>query len=199
MIGLLRGTLAARHVTEVTVTAAGIGFEVQVPLSTLQELPQTGAEVLLHTHLGVRDDGFSLYGFHSQRERDLFRLLIRVSGIGPRLGLAALSGMTVDELVHCLRTEDKARLATLPGIGRRTAERLVLEVRDKLADWEIADVDTAGAAGAPPPRDAQRALEVLGYSSSQARRALRAVCEDSAVDDVEELVRLALRRLSKVS
>ncbi len=197
MIGLLRGTLVARRLTEILVNTAGFGLEVQVPMSTLEKLPETGAEVLLHTHLGVRDDGFSLYGFYSERERDLFRLLIRVSGIGPRLGLAALSGMSADQLVHCLQTEDKERLTTLPGIGRRTAERLVLEVRDKLADWEIAGGDAAGAAKAPP-RDAQRALESLGYSTREAARALAAVQEDdAAISDVEEWVRLALRRLSK--
>jgi len=195
VIGFLSGTLVSRGVTKILVNSAGLGFEVQVPISTLEKLPDAGAEVQLHTHLGVRDDGFALYGFHAERERDLFRLLIRVSGIGPRLGLAALSGMTADELVHCLRTEDKSRLTTLPGIGGRTAARLVLEMRDKLADWEVADGGTAAA----PPRDAQRALEALGYSAREAARALSAVQGEVAADDIEGLVRRALRHQSGTS
>lgn len=204
MIGRLRGTLVDSRPPTVVLDVGGVGYEVDVPLSTLETLTgQTGAEVTLHTHLSVRDDGQALFGFRSARERDLFRQLIRTSGVGPRLALALLSGMDGGELLECVRHNDPERLTRVPGIGRKTAERLLVELRDRLpADLQPAPAADAPApaageaAGARDPRaEAAEALVALGYKPAEAERLVGAVAEPELA--CEELIRRALQRSVK--
>ncbi len=198
MIGRLRGVLVARQPPEVVVDVAGVGYEVQVPMSTFFRLPAVGQEVSLVTHFVVREDAQLLYGFLDERDRVLFRSLIRVSGVGPKLALTLLSGMDADSFVRCVQREDLASLVALPGVGRKTAERLLVEMRDKLKDWIGGGADgTAATEGAVTPRhdiaaDAEGALVALGYKPAEAARLVSAVKDDS-VSDSEELIRRALR------
>ncbi len=195
MIGAIRGKLVLRQPPDLLVEAGGLCYELQVPLSIFDSLPEQGAEVFLFTHLVSREDSTSLYAFASQRERDLFRMLIRVSGVGPRLGLAVLSGMSIDELVHCLLENEVQRLVRVPGIGRRTAERLVLEMRGKLEGSELLPVAVSASDAAQ--RDAVRALETLGYSRREATKAAADAARELPEGNSEQLIREALRRLAR--
>lgn len=198
MIGRLRGVLVARQPPEIVVDVAGVGYEVQVPMSTFFRLPAVGQEVSLVTHFVVREDAQLLYGFLDERDRVLFRSLIRVTGVGPKLALTLLSGMDADSFVRCVQREDLASLVALPGVGRKTAERLLVEMRDKLKDWIGGGADgTVATEGAVTPRhdiaaDAEGALVALGYKPAEAARLVSAVKDDS-VSDSEELIRRALR------
>jgi Holliday junction DNA helicase RuvA len=199
MIGRLRGLLAAKQPPEIVVDVGGVGYELQVPMSTYFRLPELGQEVSLVTHFVVREDAQLLYGFSDERDRVLFRSLIKVSGVGPKLALTLLSGMDADSFSRCIRQEDIASLVALPGVGRKTAERLLVEMRDRLKDW-FEDSDGAAlpaeASRAPPSRDialdAEEALVALGYKPAEATRLVAAV-RDEAVTDSEELIRRALR------
>jgi holliday junction DNA helicase RuvA len=193
VIGRLSGTILEKHPPLVLVDVQGVAYEVDVPMSTFYQLPATGAKVTLHTHLVVREDAHLLYGFGSEGERQAFRQLLKISGIGARTALAVLSGMTVDELHHAVANEDTARLVKVPGIGRKTAERLLLELRDKL--------DAVAATGSSGPAregrdDALNALIALGYSDREAKAALGRL--DPALS-VPEAIRQALKLLSKVA
>jgi Holliday junction DNA helicase RuvA len=200
VIGRLRGVLAAKQPPFLLLDVAGVGYEVEAPMSTFYKLPEVGGKVTLHTHLVVRDDAHLLYGFDTLSERRLFRDLIRVGGVGPRLALAILSGMDTDAFVRCVQDRDSSSLVRLPGIGKRTAERLIVEMRDRLADWQVAPstVVTAGSgasAGAPPRSpvaDAVSALIALGYKPPEASRLVSAV-EDQDRLSVEEIIRRALK------
>ena len=132
MIGFLRGRLAAKHPPVLLLDVGGVGYEVEAPMSTFYGLPAVGADVMLHTHLVVREDAHILFGFGTERERSLFRELIRISGVGPRIALGILSGASVDEFHRCVEAQDAASLTRIPGIGRKTAERLIIEMRDRL-------------------------------------------------------------------
>jgi Holliday junction DNA helicase RuvA len=194
VIGFLRGRLAARRPPQLVVDVGGVGYELEAPMSTFYGLPGVGAEVQLHTHLVVREDAHVLYGFGSERERSLFRELIKVSGVGPRIALAILSGVTVDEFHRCVEGNDVASLVRVPGIGRKTAERLVIEMRDRLkglAGHSFAP--GAGAAGGPGSAQAEAyaALVALGYKPPEVARLLQKV--DPSVTATEELIRHALR------
>lgn len=198
MIGRLRGRLAEKHPPRLLLDVNGVGYEVEAPMSTFYQLPAVGEEVSLHTHLVVREDAHALYGFFSERERALFRSLIKVSGIGPRVAITILSGISADDFVACVNHNDTASLTRLPGIGKKTAERLVVEMRDRLADWGDVGVPAipaaAGSANTPPAdavQDAVSALIALGYKAPDASRMVRAV----AADDLgsEELIRRALQ------
>jgi Holliday junction DNA helicase RuvA len=194
VIGFLRGRLAARHPPQLVVDVGGVGYELEAPMSTFYGLPGVGAEVQLHTHLVVREDAHVLYGFGSERERSLFRELIKVSGVGPRIALAILSGVTVDEFHRCVEGNDVASLVRVPGIGRKTAERLVIEMRDRLkglAGHSFAP--GTGAAGGPggAQAEAYAALVALGYKPPEVARLLQKV--DPSVTATEELIRHALR------
>lgn len=197
MIGRLQGVLVARQPPEILVDVAGVGYELQVPMSTFFRLPPVGQEVVLVTHFVVREDAQLLYGFVDERDRVLFRSLIRVSGVGPKLALTLLSGMDAESFVRCVQREDLGSLVALPGVGRKTAERLVVEMRDKLKDW-IGDGTGETAAdgrvsGKPDfAADAEGALVALGYKPAEAAKLVSAV-EDDAVSDSEELIRRALR------
>ena len=193
MIGRLSGTILEKHPPLVLVDVQGVAYEIDVPMSTFYQLPATGAKVTLHTHLVVREDAHLLYGFGSEGERQAFRQLLKISGIGARTALSVLSGMTVEELHHAVANEDAARFIKVPGIGRKTAERLLLELRDKL------DAVPAGASSGPAVEgrgDALNALIALGYSDKEAKSALGRL--DSGLS-VPEAIRQALKLLSKVS
>jgi len=183
VIALLRGRLAWKRPPRVLVEVGGVGYELEAPLSTVFRLPAVGEEVLLHTHLLVRDDALQLYGFATQEERGLFRELLRVSGVGPRLAVAILSGLSPAELRRCLREGDTAALTRLPGVGRKTAARLVVELRERLGGEAAEGPAPAGAAGAgmeAPERDAEAALESLGYAPAEARRLVRRALREAA-------------------
>jgi len=194
VIGHLRGRLAAKHPPQLVVDVGGVGYELEAPMSTFYALPATGAEVQLHTHLVVREDAHVLYGFGTTRERSLFRELIKVSGVGPRIALAILSGISVEEFHRCVDGQDVAALVRVPGIGRKTAERLVIEMRDRLRGLTGEGLaGGAGSTGAAPGAQAEAfaALVALGYKPSEVARLLQKV--DPAVACTEELIRHALR------
>jgi Holliday junction DNA helicase RuvA len=193
MIGFLRGRISAKHPPQLVVDVGGVGYEVEAPMSTFYGLPNVGAEVQLHTHLVVREDAHVLYGFGTERERSLFRELIKVSGVGPRIALAILSGVTVDEFHRCIEGQDVAALVRVPGIGRKTAERLVIEMRDRLKAMGGAAVlpGAAPAAGGGAQAEAFAALVALGYKPAEVTRLLQKV--DASVTKTEELIRHALR------
>jgi len=194
VIGFLRGKLAGKHPPQLLVDVGGVGYEVEAPMSTFYGLPGLGAEVHLFTHLVVREDAHVLFGFGTERERSLFRELIKVSGVGPRIALAILSGVTVDEFHRCVEGHDVASLVRVPGIGRKTAERLVIEMRDRLKGLP-GPAFVAGTSPASGPGSAQAeafaALVALGYKPPEVTRLLQKV--DASVTSTEELIRHALR------
>jgi len=199
MIGSIRGTLVYKQAPLILVEVGGVGYELQVPLTTLFRLPELGAEVALVTHFVVREDAQSLYGFIEEGDRSLFRQLIKVSGVGPKLALTILSGMDARRFAHCVERDDITGLTTLPGVGKKTAERLLVEMRDKLEYWQVAgataDAATGGPVSAPVASitaDAEGALITLGYKPQEASRMVAAVNDDS-VTDSEELIRRALK------
>ncbi len=192
MIGRLTGTLLEKHPPQIVVDVNGVGYEVDVPMSTLYHLPATGERVTLLTHFAVREDAQQLYGFLSATERDTFRQLIKISGVGPKLALSVLSGLSVQDLAHAVALQETGRLTKIPGVGKKTAERLLLELKGKLAD-EIGAGGAVAARGAGG--DVLNALVALGYSDKEAALAVKALPEDVAV---EEGIRLALKSLAKV-
>jgi len=193
MIGQLRGVLVHKRPPLLLIDVQGVGYEVEAPLSTFYTLGEPGSEVRLLTHLVVRDDAHVLYGFAAEAERALFRALIKVSGIGAKLALTILSGIGADDFARCVQRGDAAALARLPGIGKKTAERLIVELRDRLT--KAADI--AGAAGAPRSAgdEATAALVALGYREADAARMVRGV--EAADSDTETLIRLALQAAIK--
>ncbi len=199
MIGRIRGTLVDKQPPEILVDVGGVGYELQVPMTTLFQLPALGAEVSLATHLVVREDAQLLYGFADEQDRHLFRQLIRVSGVGPKLALTILSGMDAASFARCIQRDEISALVALPGVGKKTAERLLVEMRDKLKDWLgqlDATVVTIGGAAAGPDMaaDAESALIALGYKPAEASRVVAAVNDDE-VRDSEELIRRALKSM----
>lgn len=200
MIGFLRGVLIAKQPPSLLVDVQGVGYEVDAPMSTFFQLPSLGEEVRLFTHLAVREDAHTLYGFGSETERGLFRTLIKVNGIGAKLALGILSGVGPDEFVAAVQRGDVALLTRLPGIGKKTAERLVVELRDRLGDFSggapVVGVK-ASVIDAPSDAvgDAVSALQALGYKPNDASRMVKAVAEDDMGS--EELIRLALKTMVK--
>jgi holliday junction DNA helicase RuvA len=200
VIGFLRGKLAAKHPPVLLMDVGGVGYEVEAPMSTFYGLPGVGAEVMLHTHLVVREDAHILFGFGTERERSLFRELIKISGVGPRIALGILSGVTVDEFHRCVEAQDAASLTRIPGIGRKTAERLIIEMRDRLKALASGQpFEVRGPAGGPaqasnPQAEAFSALVALGYKPPEVTRLLQKV--DQSVTTTEELIRHALRAVS---
>ena len=188
MIGSLKGRLVEKLPPRVLVEAGGVGYEVEVPMSTAFALPEVGAEVALLTHLVVRDDAHLLYGFATKGERDLFRALIKINGVGPKLALTVLSGISRDAFVVCVRDGDVAQLTRLPGIGKKTAERLIIELKDRFAG-----ADAIGSTlAATPAAEAVRALESLGYKTSEATKMVQGVGKDAT--SAEDIIRRALQR-----
>ncbi len=191
MIGRVSGRLLAKQPPQITVDVQGIGYEIDVPMSTLYQLPATGAEVILYTQLVVREDAHLLYGFATEAERALFRQLIRISGIGARTALSVLSGLSVAELQEAVRAQDAGRLTKIPGIGKKTAERLLLELRDRLPK---AGVQAEAGGAAMGGSDIANALSALGYNDKEVTWALGQLPAGVAVT---EGIRQALKLLSK--
>jgi len=190
-----------KHPPDILVEVGGVSYEIQVPMTTLFQLPELGSEVSLLTHFVVREDAQLLYGFIDERDRGLFRQLIRVSGVGPKLALTILSGMDAASFARCVQRDDISSLVALPGVGRKTAERLLVEMRDKLRDWFGALEEgqaQAGVAGRTAlsdiVADAEGALVALGYKPQEASRVVAAVNDDSAANS-EELIRRALKSM----
>lgn len=191
MIGRLTGVLSEKRPPTIVVDVQGLGYEVDVPMSTFFQLPATGVMVTLHTHLVVREDAHLLFGFATEDERRVFRQLLKISGVGARTALSVLSGLSVAELYNAVSAQDGVRLVRIPGIGKKTAERLLLELRDKLA----AGGPVGAASGSDMARnDAQNALIALGYSEKESTAALAKVPQEAPVP---EAIRQALKLLSK--
>jgi len=207
MIAHLSGTLFSKQATSVIVDVGGVGYEVTIPLSTFYDLEDTGKPVQLRIYTHVREDTLQLYGFKTIRERELFLKIISVSGIGPKLGITLLSGMSADELIAAIRTNDLARLTLIPGIGRKTAERLVIELREKVAALTSAQLEealTMKAAATGEVRqddvraDALSALLNLGYQRVSAEKALDNAIAEGGELTVETVLRRVLRKLARV-
>ncbi|MFT3759953.1 Holliday junction branch migration protein RuvA [Thauera sp.] len=198
MIGRITGTLLEKNPPQILVDVHGVGYEIDVPMSTFYGLPATGAQVSLHTHHVVREDGHFLFGFATDEERTTFRQLLKVSGVGARMALAVLSGLSVNDLAQAVALQETGRLVKIPGIGKKTAERLLLELRDKLGKAlpNLSGARLAAAPGhAPDARsDILNALLALGYNEREALGAMKSLDEGIGVS---EGIRLALRQLSK--
>ena len=197
MIGSLRGRIASKTPPQLTVDVGGLGYELEAPMSTFFHLPAVGEEVRLLTHLVVREDAHVLYAFATEEERRLFRSLIKVSGVGPKIALALLSGISVTAFAECVQREDIAALTRLPGVGRKTAERLIVEMRDRLAVPPPGSGATAVAAGTSAESEAYGALVALGYRPAEATRLLKAV--GPGTHSTEELIRRALQGAARES
>ncbi len=196
MIGQLRGRLADKRPNQVLVDVGGVGYLVHVPLSTFASLGELHTEVTLLIHTHVREDAFSLYGFLSSREKHFFELLLSASGVGPSLALKILSGMSVEELVPAIRSGDLARLTRIPGVGRKTAERIVVELKDKLEAVAIEAQKPAAASPAGAEADVVSALVNLGYDARAAETAAAEAKQEVGVTSFEKLLRAALQSLS---
>ena len=192
MIGRIAGTLLEKNPPQILVEAGGIGYEVEVPMSTFYNLPATGERVVLSTHLVVREDAHLLYGFGTDAERRVFRQLLKISGVGARIALAVLSGLSVAELTAAVAGQDASRLVKIPGIGKKTAERLLLELKDKLATDMVSGV--AVHRPALPADDILNALLGLGYSDREAQGAVKLLPEGLSVSDG---IRQALKLLAR--
>jgi Holliday junction DNA helicase RuvA len=193
MIAHLRGKLLAKHPNQAIVETGGVGYDVTISVPTFSDLPGIGAEVALHVHTHVREDTIALYGFLLASEKRLFEKLITVSGIGPKLAITILSGMAVDEMVNAIRSNDIARLTRIPGIGKKTAERMVLELRDKLPPEKAGETAAAPTLSAVE-EDVLSALVNLGYQRAAAERALASISKNGQFD---AMFREALAGLSK--
>ena len=196
MIGFLHGVLAAKHPPQLLIDVGGVGYEVDAPMSTFYQLPDTGERVKLLTHLLVREDAQILFGFATEAERQLFRNLIKVGGVGARTALAILSGISVEGFLRCVQAEDAAALTRIPGVGRKTADRLIVEMRDRLKGSAAGiAAGTPGAAPVAPADEAFDALVALGYRPPEAQRLLKLV-EDKA-GSTEDLIRAALQAAAR--
>jgi Holliday junction DNA helicase RuvA len=206
MIAHLSGTLLSKQATSVIVDVGGVGYEVTIPLSTFYDLEDMGSTVQLRIYTHVREDTLQLYGFKTARERELFLKIISVTGIGPKLGITLLSGMTADEMIASIRTNNLARLTLIPGVGRKTAERLIMELREKVAELSSAQLEEelgakpeAGEATEDTVRaDALSALLNLGYQRSSAEKAIDAALVEGGDITVESILRRALKKLARV-
>lgn len=197
MIGFLRGKLVAKQPPQLLIDIHGIGYEVEAPMTTFYDLPETGAEIVLHTHLVVREDAHILFGFAKLSDRALFRSLIKISGVGPRMALGILSGMSADAFVRCIQDNDSAALTRVPGVGKKTAERLVVELRDRFGKSDGGGIGLPSMANSPvnPIEEAISALIALGYKPPDASRMVRGI--DSKDLSVEEIIRRALQAAAK--
>lgn len=193
MIGRLQGTVLSKQAPDLLLDVQGVGYELLVPLNTFFEIPDIGETVTLHTHFVVREDVQQLYGFSQLAERALFRDLIKVNGVGPKMGLAILSGMSVDEFVLCVRKDDIAALVKVPGVGKKTAERLLIEMRDKVANIKVGEaVEKAHSVAQDIGLEAESALTALGYRPQDAAKMVSRVA-DAEITTAEQLIRAALK------
>ena len=202
MIGFLSGKILEKEANTVIVDVGGVGYEVTIPLSTFYELGEIGSDTSLRIFTHVREDALQLFGFKTVRERDLYLKLISVQGIGAKSGITMLSGMSADEIVTAIRTNNLARLTSIPGVGKKTAERMVVELKDKIADLSSGDAAAAAVTGTSGDTDsvfddALSALVNLGYQRNSAEKALQAAANDGAEINVQKLLRTALQKLAK--
>lgn len=204
MIAYLSGKLLTKHANSVILDVNGVGYEITIPLSTFYELEENGSDVSLRIYTHVREDTLQLFGFKTAREREIFLQLITVSGIGPKLGITVLSGMSADDLVGAIRTNNLARLNSVPGIGKKTAERLVIELRDKIAqlsspelEQEFASKQESTTSSDAVYDDALSALVNLGYQKTIAEKALRSAIQEGTANTVQALLRRSLQLLAK--
>lgn len=198
MIGFLRGILVLKKPPSLVIDVNGVGYEVDAPMSTFYGLPEVGGEVLLHTHLAVREDAHNLFGFISETERTLFRTLIKVNGVGAKLALGILSGLSAEEFQRAVEYQDTARLVRLPGVGKKTAERLIIELRDRMPELGAVTLPGAGTLPLPeasPVDDATSALIALGFKPQDAGQLVKKVSVEGKSS--EEIIRLALQSMAK--
>lgn len=202
MIGRLKGTIVEKAPPELLIDVNGVGYEVQAPMTTVFNLPEVGQTVTLFTHLSVSENAHNLYAFGSKKDRQMFRELIKVSGVGPKLGIAILSGMTADEFVTHVNEGESSALVKLPGVGKKTAERLIIEMRDRLKGWSSPAVSTGSANLATDSgsshsvkQEAESALIALGYKPQDAAKAINRIKDE--VSSSGELIRLALKNMGK--
>lgn len=205
MIGRIRGTLVEKNPPEILIDAHGVGYEIQLPMTSFYQLPDVGDEAIIFTHFVVREDAQLLFGFATKTERTLFRELIKANGVGPKLALTILSGMSAEQFVHCVQHEDVTSLVKLPGVGKKTAERLLIEMRDRLKNLFANEGDSVAlSAGkfettavvmpvASASDEAISALMALGYTQSQAAKSVKAVAQDDLAS--EDMIRRALKAM----
>jgi holliday junction DNA helicase RuvA len=194
MIGRLRGILLQKQPPHLLVDVAGVAYEVDAPMSTFYDLPEVGKEVILHTHLAIKEDAHSLYGFASESDRTLFRTLLKITGVGAKMALAVLSGASVAEFTRLIQTADVTALTRIPGVGKKTAERMIVELKDKLGSFSSAGIALgriAGSVAADPQTEATVALGALGYKPIEVQALLKKV--DATGLSAEELIRRALQ------
>lgn len=200
MIGRLRGELVEKNFPICLLDVGGVGYEIETSLTTFNNLPEVGAQLVLYTHFVVREDAQLLYGFLEQRERRVFRALIKVNGVGPKLALTLLSGMMVADFVACIQDNDVQSLVRVPGVGKKTAERLIIEMRDRLNEWGAAEANIEPGAMLRRSivrsitRDAETALISLGYKPQEAARAISLVEDENL--EVEDLIKEALKNIA---
>ena len=202
MIAYLSGKLLEKHANSAIVDVNGVGYEVSIPLSTFYELGEIGSEINLRIYTHVREDAIQLYGFKTWRERDLYLKLISVQGVGAKSGISVLSGMSADEIITAIRSNDLARLKSIPGVGLKTAERLIVELRDKVGQIALGDSQLDSTAGSSIPGDAAfddalSALVNLGYQRNAAEKALKQAAAEGTEITVQKLLRRALQILAK--
>ncbi|MBU2870859.1 Holliday junction branch migration protein RuvA [Colwellia sp. E2M01] len=210
MIGRLRGTLVEKLSPEILIECSGVGYEVTMPMTSIYALPELNQQATIYTHFVVREDAQLLYGFANKTERRLFRLLIKVNGVGPKLALAILSNMSADQFVSCVRHDDISAIVKIPGVGKKTAERLLIEMRDRLKDWQSEQIHLVSSDGVMPEQmsaelhqestfindnkgDAINALVSLGYKQVQADKAVKAVYQRDMSS--EDIIRDALKSM----
>ena len=203
MIGRLRGNLIEKQPPYLLLDVNGVGYELQAPMTTFYRLPAIGAETILHTHLSITENLHQLFGFADQRDRSLFRTLIKVNGVGPKLAIAILSGMEADDIARCVRDNNIKALTKVPGIGTKTAERLVIELRDRLKNWDMPHNDALAhneirqiASDNDAYSEAESALISLGYKPVDAAKMISVASKQKPEAKSEELIRLALRSMA---
>lgn len=198
MIGFIRGKLISKTPPQLVVDVNGVGYEVEAPMTTFYDLPPLGEELLLHTHLVVREDAHILFAFSTESDRLMFRTLIKVNGVGPKLALTILSGQSAEEFHRCIHDNDVPALVRLPGVGKKTAERLIIEMRDRLPDVEAGSADASVKNGSPaasnPKQEAISALSTLGYKPQDASKMVQNISAEN--NSCEDIIRLALQGVS---
>lgn len=201
MITHITGILREKKAPFIVIDVNGLGYELQAPMSTFYQLPNTGESVTLFTHLSIREDAHTLFGFYQTQERQLFRALLKVNGIGPKLALTILSGIELDHFIHCIQTQDANSLTAIPGIGKKTAERLLIEIRDFITQWQTIPHTIQSQSALIEQdqimEDAISALITLGYKPAEAKRAIAKVYQTD--HNSEKLIRLALKHMVRRS
>lgn len=199
MIGRLKGIILEKQPPHLLLEVSGVGYDIQASMNTFYVLPEVGRDAILYTHLSIREDAHVLFGFHSHQERELFRILIKINGVGPKLALTLLSSITPEDFIHCVAQNDMASLVKVPGVGKKTAERLLIEMRDRLSKWDGMEAITNSTSNTSQAlrrssHDAISALVALGYKMPDASRAIKAI--DDGIQSSEQLIRVALKNMT---